>query len=88
MKNYWFIISMLVGIVGGCIVGAVWPNATVLEPLGTVFINLMFCIVVPMVFCSIASAIANMGNVRRAGKVLGTTVVTFLCTAAIAALLM
>ena len=87
-KNYWFIISMLIGIIAGCIVGAVWPGATALEPLGTVFINLMFCVVVPMVFCSIASAIANMGSVKRAGKVLGTTVVTFLVTAAIAALLM
>ena len=88
LKTYWFIISMLVAIVAGCIVGAVWPKATLLEPLGTVFMNLMFCVVVPMVFCSIASAIANMGNVRKAGKVLGTTVATFMCTAAIAALLM
>lgn len=87
-KNYWFILSMLVGIVAGCIVGAVWPGATALEPLGTVFVNLMFCVVVPMVFCSIASAIANMGSVRRAGKVLGTTVLTFLVTAAIASILM
>ena len=72
LKNYGFLISMLIGIIGGCITGALWPvvkdatgkvivdpGATVLEPLGTVFINLMFCIVVPMVFCSIASAIAE-----------------------------
>ena len=87
-KNYWFIICMLTGIVAGCIVGAVWPGATALEPLGTVFINMMFCVVVPMVFCSIASAIANMGSLKRAGKVLGTTVVVFMVTAAIAAVLM
>ena len=87
-KNYGFLITMLVGIVAGCIVGAVWPGATALEPLGTVFINLMFCAVVPMVFCSIASAIANMNSVGRAGKVLGSTVVTFLVTAAIASVLM
>ena len=88
LKSYWFIISMLIGIVGGCIVGAVWPGATALEPLGTVFINLMFCVVVPMVFCSIASAIANMKKPERAGKVLGVTVLTFLVTAAIAAIIM
>ncbi len=87
-KNYWFIICMLIGIIAGCIVGALWPDATKLEPLGTVFINLMFCVVVPMVFVSISSAIANMGNVRRAGRVLGTTVATFAVTAGIAALLM
>ncbi len=88
LKNYGFITFMLVGIIAGCITGAVWPGATCLEPLGTVFINLMFCIVVPMVFCSIASAIANMESMKKAGKIMGTTIVTFLCTAAIAALIM
>ena len=88
LKNYWFILTMLIAIVAGCIVGAVWPGATSLEPLGSVFVNLMFCVVVPMVFCSISSAIANMRSARRAGKLLGTTVLTFFCTAAIAAVIM
>ena len=88
LKNYGFIIFMLLGIVAGCIVGAVWPGATALEPLGTLFINMMFCIVVPMVFCSIASAVANMSNAKRAGKLMGTTIVTFCATAAIAAVIM
>ena len=100
LKNYGFITAMLVGIVAGCITGALWPavkdadgnivdaGARVLEPLGTVFINLMFCIVVPMVFCSIASAIANMDSMKKAGKIMGTTVVTFLITAAFAAIIM
>ena len=100
LKNYGFIIFMLLGIVAGCVVGAIWPavkdaegnivdaGARVLEPLGTVFINLMFCIVVPMVFCSIASAIANMESMKKAGKVMGVTIGTFLVTAAIAAVIM
>ena len=88
LKNYWFILCMLIGIVAGCIVGAVWPGATALEPLGTVFINLMFCVVVPMVFCSISSAIANMKSAKRAGKVMGVTIAVFLVTAAIAAIIM
>ncbi len=88
MKNYWFILSMLVAIAAGCVVGAVWPGATCLEPMGTLFINAMFCVVVPMVFVSISSAIANMGNMRRAGRIIGVTVLTFLITAAIAAVIM
>ena len=100
LKNYGFILCMLVGIVAGCIVGAIFPavkdaegnivqqGARVLEPLGTVFINLMFCIVVPMVFCSICSAIANMESMKKAGKVMGVTIATFLVTASIAALIM
>ena len=100
MKNYGFIIMMLTGIVIGCVVGAMFPavkdadgailepGAMVLEPFGTVFINLMFCIVVPMVFCSIASAIANMDSMKKAGKIMGVTVVTFCVTAGIAAVIM
>ena len=91
-KSFWstygFLILMLIGIVAGCIVGATWPDAGKLEPLGTLFVNMMFCVVVPMVFFSISSAIANMKDVKRAGKLLGTTVVTFLCTASIAAVIM
>ena len=87
LKNYGFLICMLLGIVAGCVVGAVWPGATALEPIGTVFVNLMFCVVVPMVFCSISSAIANMKSARRAGKIMGVTVATFLITAAIAAVI-
>lgn len=88
-KSYGFLILMLTGIVAGCVVGAIWPavmevvdgetiivdkGATVLEPLGTVFLNLMFCIAVPTVFCSISSSIANMQSARRAGKIMGVTI--------------
>ncbi len=88
-KNYGFLTFMLVSIVAGCIVGLVWPqSAAALTPLGTVFTNLMFCVVVPMVFCSIASAIANMQSMKRAGKIMGVTMATFMVTAAIAAVIM
>ena len=99
-KNYGFLILMLTGIVAGCVVGAIWPavkdasgevivkGATVLEPLGTVFLNLMFCIAVPTVFCSISSSIANMQSAKRAGKIMCVTIATFLTTAAIAAVIM
>ena len=88
LKNYASILFMLAGIVGGCIVGAIWPGATKLKPLGTLFINMMFCIVVPMVFASIAGAVANMGNRKRAGKIMGVTIGTFVITGAIAAVIM
>ena len=88
LKNYGSILCMLLAIVAGCIVGAVWPGATVFKPLGTLFINMMFCIVVPMVFASIAGAVANMGNRKRAGKIMGVTIGTFVITGAIAAFIM
>ena len=89
LKNYGFILSMLLGIAGGCIVGLVNPQlAGNLEPLGTLFTNMMFCLVVPMVFCSISSAIANMPSMGRAGKVMGVTIGTFFVTAGIASIIM
>ena len=99
-KNYAFLAIMLGAMILGAIVGAIFPvvqdadgntvsaGATVLKPLGTVFINMMFCIVVPMVFASIASAVANMESRKRAGKIMGTTVATFVVTGAIAAVIM
>ncbi len=100
LKNNAFLLLMLLGIAAGCVVGALCPlvrdengeivraGATVLEPLGSIFINLMFCIVVPMVFCSICSAIAGMESVKRAGRIMTLTLVCFLATATIAAVLM
>lgn len=87
-SNYGFVMFMLLGIFSGTIVGLVWPGATMLSPLGDLFINMMFCIVVPMVFVSVSSAIANMDSPKQAGKVMGVTVGTFSVTALIAAIIM
>lgn len=98
-RNYAFLAVMLGSMILGSIVGAFFPQvkegdevvkagATVLKPLGTLFINMMFCIVVPMVFASIAGSIATMRSRRRAGKIMGTTILTFIITGAIAAAIM
>ncbi|MGM9661247.1 MAG: dicarboxylate/amino acid:cation symporter [Faecousia sp.] len=88
-KHYGFLLCMLIGMAGGCVTGLLWPEAApALEPLGSIFTNLMFCAVVPMVFCSIASAIANMPGAKRAGKVMGVTLASFFVTAGIAAIIM
>ena len=89
VKNYIFLGIMLGAMVIGAIVGWLAPGAaTVLKPFGTVFINMMFCVVVPLVFVSIAGSIANMKSMKRAGKIMGTTVATFVITGAIAAVIM
>ena len=88
-KNYRFLGIMLGAMILGCIVGWLAPGvAGVVKPFGTVFINMMFCVVVPLVFVSIAGSIANMKSMKRAGKIMGTTVLTFVITGAIAAVLM
>ncbi len=89
MRNYMFLAFMIFAMVAGSITGWLAPGfAAALKPFGTVFINMMFCVVVPMVFASISSSIANMKSRSRAGKIMGTTVMTFLVTGAIAAVIM
>ena len=78
--------SVLFALVG--VLGALWPGATCLAPLGTIFINLMFCIVVPLVFCSLSSSIACMKSPKRAGRIMGTTLLVFIVTGLIAAVIM
>ena len=89
VKNYRFLAIMLGAMIAGCIVGWFAPGfGSAIKPLGTVFINMMFCVVVPLVFASIASSVANMRSRKRAGKILGSTVATFVITGAIAAVIM
>ena len=89
MKNYRFLAILLGAMVLGCIVGWLAPGfAAAIKPLGTVFINMMFCVVVPLVFASISTSVACTKSRARAGKIMGTTVGTFVVTGAIAAVIM
>ena len=89
MKNYAFLAILLGAMVVGCLVGWLFPAfATAIKPLGTVFINMMFCVVVPLVFASISTSVACTKRRKRAGKIMGTTVGTFVVTGAIAAVIM
>ncbi|MBE7017093.1 MAG: dicarboxylate/amino acid:cation symporter [Ruminococcaceae bacterium] len=88
-KNYTFMIIMIACMIAGSVVGWIFPKfGNAIKPAGTIFINMMFCIVVPLVFASIAGAVANMGSRKRAGKIMGVTIATFVVTGAIAAIIM
>ena len=88
-KNYRFLVILLSCMVAGALVGWFAPDfGHSIAFLGTVFINMMFCIVVPMVFASIAGSVANMESKERAGKIMGYTVGTFVVTGAVAAAIM
>ena len=89
LKNYGLLGAMLAAMLTGSVTGWLWPAAAgTVRPLGQIFINLMFCVVVPLVFSSIAGAIAGMRSIRRAGRIMGVTVLTFVVTGILAAVLM
>ena len=87
-KSYRFSLILLLSIALGSVIGLVFKeDAKVLTPLGQIFLNLMFTVVVPLVFVTISSAVGNMLNMRRLGKILGYMFVIFMVTGAIAAIL-
>lgn len=88
-KNYRFPILLLLSIVIGSVVGTIMgEQASVLKPIGDVFLNLMFTLVVPLVFFTISSSIASMNGTKRLGKIMSHMMLTFLFTGAVAAVFM
>ena len=85
-QQYGGLILILGGIAIGALIGAFAPSVgTTIKPIGDIFLNLLFTIVVPLVFVSIASAVGSMANMKRLGRILGSTVGTFIFTGLIAA---
>lgn len=86
--GYKFSIVLLGSIIIGTILGIfLGSKAVVLKPFGDLFLNLMFMIIIPLVFFSVTSAIANMKGMKRFGKIIVGTFVVFLFTALIASIL-
>ncbi|KAB1947352.1 dicarboxylate/amino acid:cation symporter [Brevibacterium linens] len=89
LRNYRFPIFILTGVVIGAIIGLVFgERATVIKPFGTLFINMMFTLVVPLVFFSIASAVAGMSSAARLGKIMGSMLGVFAVTGIVASIVM
>jgi hypothetical protein len=78
---------LLISIIIGCIIGIIFKeDSLVLKPLGTVFINMLYTIVVPLVFFTISSSIANINNFKKLGKIFKVMFIVFIITSSIAAI--
>ncbi|WP_137657364.1 dicarboxylate/amino acid:cation symporter [Listeria newyorkensis] len=88
LKNYAFSLFLIAGIIVGGAAGLIFGDKTsVVRPIGELFLNLMFVVIVPLVFLSVSSAIANMQGMKRLGKIMGTIFAVFFSTALIAAVI-
>ena len=88
LSNYKTTIILLVAIIVGAIVGILFQEkATKLQPLGDIFLNLLFVIIVPLIFLTITTSIAKMENPKRLGKIMITIIIVFVVTSLIAVLL-
>ena len=88
-------VKILIGLVAGIIVGAIfWAimgaeaagafTAKYIKPFGDIFVNLLKFIVVPLVLLSIMDGVIQMGDIKKVGKIGWQTIAYFLVTTAIA----
>ncbi len=78
------VVAMVLGALVGALMG---EQATVFAPLGTLFIQLIKMLVIPLVAVAILSGAANLGASPAAGKIGVTTLAFFLGTSALAVFL-
>lgn len=90
IKKYIFPLTMLISLVGATLVGLFAPDKFIdnISPLGDIFVNLMFTLVVPLVFFTISNSIANLNKKVKLSKILTKTFMIFIITSAISAIVM
>jgi Na+/H+-dicarboxylate symporter len=87
------IVGLLAGIVTNQILGfGTHPGleffiANITDPVGQIFLRLLFMIVVPLVFASLALGVANLGDLSTLGKIGIRTLIYFLVLTTIATLI-
>jgi len=89
LKSYGFSLLLIASMILGALLGiALKKDAAMFKPLGDVFLNLLFTVIVPLVFFSISSSVAAMTNLRRLGRILALMVLIFAVTGLIASAVM
>ncbi len=89
LRNYAFSLVLLGSVAVGCVLGLVLKgDARILKPFGDVFLNGLVVTVVPLIFFTIASAVASMASTTRLLKVLGWMLVVFVATGIVSSGLM
>lgn len=74
LRNYKQTLLLLGGIIAGGILGFFVPGVTpYLKPIGDIFMNLLFVLIVPLVFFSVSNSVANLTRRNVLGKMLGTS---------------
>lgn len=72
-------------IIVGAIAGIVFKeDATIVKPLGDLFLNLLFIVIVPLIFLTITTSIAKMQQPKRLGKIMRTIILVFVVTSLVA----
>lgn len=65
--------------------GLMWVTDNIAGPVGQVFLRMLFMVVVPLVFTSLALGVASLGDLRRIGRIGVKTLGFFVATTVVAA---
>lgn len=88
MRNYIQTALLLLGVSVGAACGALaGPSASIVKPIGEIFLNLTFVLVVPVVFFSVANSVRKLTTQRQLWRVLSRAVLVFLAGSAVAGIL-
>ena len=80
----WIFIALALGVVAGlALQGTPDIATTYIKPLGTIFLNLIKMIVVPLVIFSMVAGV-SLSDIKRVGAIGGKTIAYYLCTTACA----
>ena len=81
----WIFIAMVAGIlVGLCFLGKPEITTQYIKPIGTIFINLLKFIVVPIVLLSLICGMISMKDIKKVGAIGWKTIVYYMITTLIA----
>jgi DAACS family dicarboxylate/amino acid:cation (Na+ or H+) symporter len=81
-------VVLLIGSVAPAVLdGARWLATHAFDPLGQVFLRMLFFVVIPLVFASLAYGVVQLGELRQLGPLAGRTFALFFANMAIAATL-
>ncbi len=91
MKKNFLTISILGSLVLSVAIGGLLQgqpeSASVFEPLGKIYVNLIKMVMIPLVFTSLALGISSISDLRKVGKMGGMTVFIFGITTACAVII-
>ena len=88
MKKLGLTSKIFIGFALGIILGLIFgEKVTVIKPLGDIFLTLIKMIVVPLVFCSITSGVASIGDINKLKRIGSITLIYFVVATMLAGII-
>jgi DAACS family dicarboxylate/amino acid:cation (Na+ or H+) symporter len=82
------LLGLALGLVAGLVSNHLWGGSTTLDwivnnvadPVGQIFLSMLFMVVVPLVFTSLALGVSGLGDLNKVGRIGGKAFLIFIMT--------